>query len=176
MTSQYPIKDKFAHPVNFSSLIFKILMFSLAISYSTTSSLPWFMDLTFQGPMQSDFKFTNRLSTAECYSHFGPAAVFSLERLVSALYSPPVAYWTPSNLGSSSFGVISFCLFIQFMGCSRKNTRVISHSLLQWSPFCQNSSLWPVHLGWPCTAWLIASLSCASPVCHNKAVIHEGEG
>ena len=27
--------------------------------------------------------------------------------------------------------------------------------------FCQNSPLWPVHLGWPCTAWLIASLSYA---------------
>ena len=116
MTSQYPIKDKFAHPVNFSSLIFKILMFSLAISYSTTSSLPWFMDLTFQGPMQSDFKFTNRLSTAECYSHFGPAAVFSLELLVSALYSPPVAYWTPSNPGRVSPVIISFLPFHTICG------------------------------------------------------------
>ena len=29
--------------------------------------------------------------------------------------------------------------------------------------FCQNSSLWPIHLKWPCMAWLIASLSYASP-------------
>ena len=28
---------------------------------------------------------------------------------------------------------------------------------------CHNSLLWPVHLGWPCMAWLIASLSYASP-------------
>ena len=29
-----------------------MLMFTLAISYLTTSNLPWFMDLTFQVPMQ----------------------------------------------------------------------------------------------------------------------------
>ena len=34
-----------------------------------------------------------------------------------------------------------------------------SHSLLQWTTFCQNSPPWPVHLGWPYTAWLIVSLS-----------------
>ena len=36
------------------------------------------------------------------------------------------------------------------------------HFLLLWIMCCQNSSLWPVHLGWPCMAWLIASLSYAS--------------
>ena len=39
-------------PVHFSSLIPKMSMFTLAISYLTTSNLPWFMDLTFQVPMQ----------------------------------------------------------------------------------------------------------------------------
>ena len=29
--------------------------------------------------------------------------------------SSTIAYWTPSDLGDSFFGVISFCLFIQFM-------------------------------------------------------------
>ena len=94
----------------------KMLMFSLAISYSTTFSLPWFMDFTFQGPMQSDFKFTNRLSTPECHSHFGPAAVFSLELLVSALYSSPVAYWTPSDPGRLSPVIISFLPFHAICG------------------------------------------------------------
>ena len=28
----------------------------------------------------------------------------------------PVTYWAPTNLGSSSFSVLSFCLFILFMG------------------------------------------------------------
>ena len=39
-------------PIHFSSLIPKMLMITLAISCLTTSSLPWFMDLTFQVPMQ----------------------------------------------------------------------------------------------------------------------------
>ena len=39
---------------------------------------------------------------------------------------------------------------------------MVGHSLLQWTTFCQNSPLRPIHLGWPCTAWLIASLSYAS--------------
>ena len=39
-------------PVHFSSLIPKISMFTLAISCLTTSNLPWFMDVTFQVPMQ----------------------------------------------------------------------------------------------------------------------------
>ena len=39
-------------PVHFSLLIPRMLMFTLAISYLTTSNLPWFMDLTFQVPMQ----------------------------------------------------------------------------------------------------------------------------
>ena len=34
--------------------------------------------------------------------------------------SSPVAYWAPTNLGSSSFSVISFSLFILFMGFSRQ--------------------------------------------------------
>ena len=36
------------------------------------------------------------------------------------LHSSPVASWTSSDLGSSSSGVISFCLFILFMGFLRQ--------------------------------------------------------
>jgi len=38
-------------PVCFSSLILKMSTFIAAMSYLTTSNLPWFMDLTFQVPM-----------------------------------------------------------------------------------------------------------------------------
>ena len=66
---------------------------------------------------------------------------------------------TSSDLGGSSPGVISFCLFIQFMEFSRQEC----WSGLPFPPpmdtFCRNPALWPVHLEWPCTAWLIASLS-----------------
>ena len=36
------------------------------------------------------------------------------------LHSSPVAYWAPTDLGSSSFSVLSFCLFILFMWFSRQ--------------------------------------------------------
>ena len=96
-------------------------------------------------------------------SALAPVSWFFLELLVIALHSSLVAYWTPSDLGDSSFSVISFCHFILSMGFSNKNIGVTCHSLLQWTTFCQNSSLWPIHLGCPCKACLIASLSYTSP-------------
>ena len=36
------------------------------------------------------------------------------------LHWSPVAYWAPTDLGSSCFSVLSFCLFILFMGFSRQ--------------------------------------------------------
>ena len=97
----------------------------------------------------SNFTLTTDISSAEHHFHFGPATSFFLELLVTALFSSPVAYQTPSNLRSSSSSVLSFCLFILFMGFSWQE---------YWSglPFpppvdhiCQNSSLWPIRLGWP---------------------------
>ena len=55
-------------------------------------------------------------TTGHCF-HFGFVSSFFLEFF---LHSFPVAYWAPTDLGSSSFSVIPFCLFIQFMGFSRK--------------------------------------------------------
>ena len=114
---------KFTHPVHFSSLIPKMSMFTLAISCLITSNLPWFMDLTFQVPMQycssqhwtflpSPVTFTTR-----CCFCFGSVSSFFL---VLFLHWSPGAYWVPTNLGSSSFSVLSFWLFIGFMGFSRK--------------------------------------------------------
>ena len=36
------------------------------------------------------------------------------------LHWSPVAYWAPTDLGSSSFSILSFCLFILFMGFWRQ--------------------------------------------------------
>ena len=36
------------------------------------------------------------------------------------LHWPPVAYWVPTDLRSTSFIILSFCLFILFMGFSRQ--------------------------------------------------------
>ena len=60
------------------------------------------------------------------------------------------------------FTSIDFCLFILSMEFSRQEC----WSGFPFSPpmtFCQNSPLWPIRPGWPCTAWLIASLRYASP-------------
>ena len=48
---------------------------------------------------------------------FGSIPSFFLELF---LHSFPVAYWAPTDLGSSSFSILSFCLFILFMGFSRQ--------------------------------------------------------
>ena len=56
-------------------------------------------------------------TSGHCFC-FCSASSFLLELF---LHSSPVAYWAPTNLGGrSSFSVISFCLFILFMGFSRQ--------------------------------------------------------
>ena len=110
-------------PVHFSSLIPKMLMFTLAMSCLTTSDLPWFMDLIFQLPMQYCSLQHQILlppsvtSTAVCCFCFGSVSSLFLELF---LHWSPVAYWAPTDLGSSSLSVLSFCLFILFMGFSRQ--------------------------------------------------------
>ena len=93
-------------------------MFTLAISCLTTSILSWFMELTFQVPMQycSLQHWTLLLppvtsTTGHCFQLSQP-----LPELF--LHSSPVAYWAPTDLGS--FTVISICLFILFMGFLRQ--------------------------------------------------------
>ena len=107
-----------------------MLMFTLAISFLTTSNLPWFRDLAFQIPMQYCSLQHQTLLPSLVTSRtgcvcvrvcvcvfFGSILSFFLELL---LYWSPAAYWAPINLVSSSFGAISFCLFILFMGFSRQ--------------------------------------------------------
>jgi len=96
-------------PVHFSSLIPRMSTFTLAISCLITSNLPWFMDLTFQVPMQycSLQHRTLLLSpvtstTGYCFC-FGSVPSFFLELF---LHWSPVAYWPPTDLGSSSFSKI----------------------------------------------------------------------
>ena len=98
-------------------------MFTLAISCLTTSNLPWFMDLTFQVPLPycSLQHRTLLLSpvtstTGRCFC-FGSVSSFFLELF---LHWFPVAYWVPTNLESSTFSILSFHLFILFMGFSRQ--------------------------------------------------------
>ena len=139
-----------------------MLMFTPVISCLTTSNLPWFMDLTFQVPMQW-CSWQHRTSlpspvtpTTGCRFCFGSISAFFLELF---LHWSPVAYWAPTDLGSSSFSVLLFALLYCLWGSRGKNTEVVCHSLLRWTMFCQTSPPWPICLGWPHRAWLIVSLS-----------------
>ena len=100
-----------------------MLTFTLAISYLTTSNLPWFMDLTFQVPTQY-CSLQHRIlllspvtsTTGYCFC-FGSISSFFLELF---LHWPPGAYWASTDLWSTSFSILSFCLFLLFMGFSRQ--------------------------------------------------------
>ena len=99
-------------------------MFTLAISCLTASNLHSFMDLTFQVPMQyCSLQHQTLLSppdtstTGHCF-HFGAAFSDSFWSYFSTHLL--VAYWEPTNLGSSPFSVILFCLFMLFMRFSRQ--------------------------------------------------------
>ena len=109
--------------MHLSLLIPRMSTFTLAISCLTTSNLPWFMDLTFQVPMQyCSLQYwtllPSRVTSTNGYCFcFGSIPSFFLELF---LHCSPVAHWAATNLGSSSFSVLSFCLFILFMGFSRQ--------------------------------------------------------
>ena len=98
-------------------------MSTVAISCLTTSNLPWFMDLTFQVSMQycpvqhRTLPLSPVTSTTGYRFCSGSIPSFFLELF---LHWSPVVYWAPTYLGSSSFSILSFCLFILFMGFSRQ--------------------------------------------------------
>ena len=66
------------------------------------------------------------------------------------LHSFPVAYWAPTDLGSSSFSFLSFCLFILFTGFSRQEywsrlwvPSTVDHILLELSTMTYPSWVTP---------------------------------
>ena len=98
-------------------------IFTLAISCLTTCSLPWFMDLTFQVPMQYCSWQNQTLFPSPVTSTDGHCfALALLPHFFWRYFSTGFQYWAPIVLGSSSLSVILFCLFIlfMFMGFSRQ--------------------------------------------------------
>ena len=98
-------------------------MFTLAISCLTTSNLPWFMDLTFQVPKQYCSLQHQTLLLSPVTSTAGYCFCFGfIPSLFLKLFChwSPVAYWAPTDLESFSFSILSFCLFILFVGFSRQ--------------------------------------------------------
>ena len=156
--------------VSSSHQVAKVLESSFSISpsnehsglISITSNLPWFMNVTFQVPIQYCSSQRPSLlpspitSTAGRSFLFGSVSSFFLELF---LHSSPVACWAPTDLGRSSFNVCLFAFLYCSWGSQGKNTEVVCHSLLQWTMFFLNSPLWPIHPGWSYMAWLIVSMS-----------------
>ena len=99
-----------------------MLTFTLAISCLTTSSLPWFMDLTFQIPMQY-CSLRHQTLLLSRHLHNWVLFLFWLHPFIlSGVISPLISsgIFAPTDLRSSSFSILSFCLFILFMGFSRQ--------------------------------------------------------
>ena len=144
-------------------------MFSLAISCLTTSNLPWFMDLTFQVPMQYCSLQHQTLLPSPVTSTIGQCFLFgsvSSFFLVLFLHSSSVAYWAPTNLGSSPFSVISFCLFTLFMGFSRQE---------YWSGWPFPSPVDPILSKlstMTCPSWVALNSMAHSFIELDKAVVH----
>ena len=100
-------------------------------------------------------------TTGNCFC-FGSVPSFFLELF---LHWSPVAYWVPTDLGSSPFSILSFCFFIRFMGFSRQEywsglpfPSPVDHILSDLSTMTRPS--W-----WPHRTWL-------SFIELDKAVVH----
>ena len=111
-------------------------------------------------------------TTEHCFC-FGPAASFFLELFVIALHFSPVAYWTPSDLGDSFYSVVSFCLFILFVGFLWQEY----WSALPFPPPMDHvlSELFAL----TCLSWVTlhsmarSFIDLCKSLCYDKAVIHE---
>ena len=119
------------------------------------------LDLTVQGLSRVSSNTTGQTwlsppdaSTAKRHFHFGPVNSSFLELLVIAVCSSPVVYLDSFQPG----GLIIWDYLFAFSFCPRgshnKNPGMDCYFLLQGTTFCQNSSLWPIPLGWPYAEWL----------------------
>ena len=129
-----------------------MLIFTLAISCLTTSYLPWFMDLTFQVPMQyCSLQHWTLLpwsvtSTTGCFFLLW-LNLFILSWAISPLFSSSMlsTYW-PGEF------IFQCHIFLPFSYCSwhsqGKNTEVVCHSLLHWNHILSWWSSVMVVLSW----------------------------
>ena len=101
--------------MKFSSLIPRMLIFTLVISCLTTSNLPWCVDLIFLWNivLNSIGLYLNYQTHLQLgiFFYFGLAFSFLLELFV---WFSPVVYWVPNDLGSLSFSVFFFFFFLPF--------------------------------------------------------------
>ena len=123
-----------------------------AIYPSTTADSPRFTALTFQVPMQycSLQHQTFTLTTRHIHNWASFLLWLSCFILSRAISNCPLLFPTSildtfrygAHLPKSYLFAFSYCSW----GSCSKNTGMVCNSLLQWTMFCHNSSLWPVCL------------------------------
>ena len=142
-------------------------MFTLAISCLTTSNLPCFMDLTSRFLCNIALYRIGLYYYHQSHSQLGGFALIPSLHPFCGYFSTDlqVAYWAPTDLGSSSFRVLSFCLFVLFIGFSRQEYR---SGLPFPSPVDVSSELFTmIH-----PSWVALHVMAHSFTELNKAVVH----
>ena len=142
-------------------------MFILTISCLTMSNLPWFIP-DIPGSYAILFFAASDFIFIPWHIHNWaslplPPSRFILSGVISRSPLFPCSILDTFQPGGLIFPCHTFWLLIQFMRFSWQYTGVACRFLLQWTTFCQNFPQWPIHLGWPYTAWLIASLQAPLP-------------
>ena len=136
-------------------------MFTLAISCLTTSNLPWLMHLTLWVLMRCySLQHWNLLSPQDISTTGFPFCFGSITSFFIQLFlcSSPVAYWTPTDMGGSSFSVVCFCLFILF-----KLSWGLKARLLKW--FAIPFSSWPHYFRLLLAGTCLSAASCSQRTC-----------
>ena len=126
-------------------------MFTLAISYLATSNLPWFMELTFQVPMQYcslqhwTFLSPPDISTAE-HRFLLWLSCFTVSGGVHNCLSLFPSSMSDSFRPGEGVAHLLVSYLFAFSQCPRgspgNNIGVGCHFLLERNMFCQNPSLW----------------------------------
>ena len=172
---------KLAILIHFSSLIPKILMFTLAtcsLSCLTVSRLPWFMDLTFQNPIQhyslQHWTSLPDISTTDHHFRFGPASSF----FSGAISNFPLLF--PNSILDTFWpeGLIFKChIFMPFQSVHG----VLRATILKWFAFPPLVDHTLSELStMTCLSWVALEgmahsfIELCKPLNHDKAVIHEG--
>ena len=140
-------------------------MFTLAISCFTTSKFALIHGPNIPGSyaiLLTLLPSPVTLTTGYCF-RFGFVSSFFLELF---LHWSPVAYWAPTDLGSSSFSVISFCLFLLSLGFWRQEywsglpfPSPVDHILSELSTIT-------------CPSWVVLHGVAHSFIESEKAVVH----
>ena len=151
-------------------------MFTLTISCLTTSNLPWFMDLTFQVPMQyCSLQHLTLLPlpvTSASGRYFCFGSIFLLSGVISPLFS--ISILGTYQPGDFIFQCHIFLPFHTVRGVSRQEY----WSGLSFPPpvdhiFSELSIM-------TCPSWVAlhsmihSFFELCKPLCHSKTVIHEG--